>query len=75
MAELLADRAWWERWLPRLGELLGRDLPASTNGRGTGLDERGYLDILGHLLPPIGEVTWRSPDYPRAAARAGLPST
>ncbi|HZU16963.1 MAG TPA: hypothetical protein VFD01_10270, partial [Candidatus Dormibacteraeota bacterium] len=28
----------------------------------------------GHLLPPIGEVTWRSPDYPRAAAGSGLPS-
>src|SRR5579875_1436468 len=75
MAELLADHAWWERWLPRLGELLGRDLPASASGRGAGLDERGYVDVLGHLLPPIGGVTWRSPDYPRAAAaEAGLPS-
>jgi hypothetical protein len=73
MAELLADRAWWERWLPRLGELLGRDLPASANGRGTGLDVRGYVDILGHLLPPVGAVTWHSPDYPRAATESGLP--
>jgi hypothetical protein len=26
MEALLADRPWWDEWLPRLGELLGRNL-------------------------------------------------
>jgi hypothetical protein len=38
------------------------------------VDERGYSDLLGFLFPPItdpsGPLTWRSADYPAAAAIA-----
>src|SRR5205807_1197908 len=79
---LLADAEWWDRWLPRLHELLGRRLapeppqPRRPYGeRGPTpeptVDERGYSDLLGFLFPaiedPQGTLTWRSPDYPAAA--------
>jgi hypothetical protein len=82
---LLEDAGWWERWLPRLYELLGRRLvPAELPGRRPAygqrqaeevpvVDARGYSDLLGFLFPPVagtGEaVTWRSLDYPTAAHR------
>ncbi|HEY7201967.1 MAG TPA: hypothetical protein VIC57_17225 [Candidatus Dormibacteraeota bacterium] len=82
---LLADAEWWDRWLPRLYELLGRRLapepPPSRRPYGERgpapepmVDERGYADLLGFLFPPVtdpaGPLTWRSPDYPAAAAIA-----
>lgn len=82
---LLDDAGWWDRWLPRLYELLGRRLVAAEPpGRLPAygqrqaeqqpvLDERGYSDLLSFLFPPIavaGEaITWRSLDYPRTAER------
>jgi hypothetical protein len=74
IGELLADAEWWDRWLPSLYELLGRDLRAD-GGRARGggqpvVDSRGYSDLLEYLFPPTGGVTWRSPDYPAAAAAA-----
>ena len=76
VATLLKDVGWWDRWLPRLNELLGRqsghrlilDRPSSPADP---LDDRGYYDLLGFLFPPVGAhravVTWRSLDYPRSA--------
>jgi hypothetical protein len=71
--DLLAETAWWDRWLPRLYELLGRDLRGELEGPlgGQGepiVDRRGYGDLLTYLFPPLGDVTWRSPGYARAAA-------
>jgi hypothetical protein len=60
---LLADAEWWERWLPRLYQLLGSE--------GAVRDRiplrAGYVDLLEHLFPAIDGVTWRSPDYRTAA--------
>ncbi len=68
---LLADEQWWQRWLPRLHELLGSEAA----GRGDALDDRGYVDLLAYLFPPIGEVTWRSLGYQAAAqAQARVPA-
>jgi hypothetical protein len=70
--DLVADSGWWDRWLPRLYELLSRDLRHENEyGCPTGkpiVDSRGYGDLLTYLFPPARGVTWRSPDYPRAAA-------
>jgi hypothetical protein len=70
--DLLADTAWWDRWLPDLYELLGRDLrgePDEWGGPGEPIiDGRGYGDLLTYLFPPVGDVTWRSADYPRMAS-------
>jgi hypothetical protein len=73
---LLADRAWWDEWLPRLGELLGRRLEYD---RGYGdrqpepvVDDRGFADLMTYLFPNLrderGEtVQWHSPEYARCA--------
>jgi hypothetical protein len=75
--DLLADRAWWDRWLPRLYELLGRDLsreiasgrPGFAVGRREEVvDARGYGDLLTYLFPPVGKITWHSVEYPAAAS-------
>jgi hypothetical protein len=77
---LLGDDTWWDRWLPRLNELLGRRgvplLPMGHEEASTDLvDDRGYRDLLGYLFPPISSegdtLTWRSPGYPAAAASGG----
>src|SRR5262249_3896654 len=64
---LLSDDEWWERWLPRLYELLGRQLIQYTPTPGQVLDRRGYADLMTFLFPPISRatamVTWRSPIY------------
>jgi hypothetical protein len=88
LAVLLSDAEWWDRWLPRLYELLGRRLaPQATQSRRPAygertpapaplVDERGYSDLLGFLFPaisdPQGTLTWRSPDYAEAARIADL---
>src|SRR5215831_15336715 len=59
--DLLVDDAWWDRWLPRLYELLGRDLRSSgPDGASFGLghaqpvvDSRGYGDLMSYLFPRI----------------------
>jgi hypothetical protein len=69
--ELLEDSSWWDRWLPRLYELLGRadaDLQHLSEDGEVATDGRGYIDLMGRLFPPAGAVTWRSADYPRAMA-------
>jgi hypothetical protein len=76
---ILADRQWWDRWLPDLDELLGRPKPQQGRGPlGTReapiLDRRGYLDLLEFVFPPItasrgGVVSWRSPQYGEAVDR------
>jgi hypothetical protein len=69
--ELLADTGWWDRWLPRLYELLGRvdsGLPYLNGDGGAPTDDRGYTDLMARLFPPVESITWRSPDYPRAMA-------
>jgi hypothetical protein len=65
--KLLADTSWWDRWLPRLYELLGRadaGIPYLDSNGETPADDRGYTDLMGRLFPPAGSVTWASPDYP-----------
>jgi hypothetical protein len=70
--DLVADTAWWDRWLQDLYELLGRDLRGEPDRLGSPgkpvVDRRGYGDLLTYLFPPAGGVTWRSPDYPRVAS-------
>src|SRR5262249_49191119 len=80
--DMLADAAWWDRWLPRLYELLGRDLRSSAPEDAAFalgieppvVDSRGYGDLMSYLFPAVldcgREVTWRSVDYPRAPAVA-----
>jgi hypothetical protein len=76
---LLDDGAWWDRWLPRLNELLGRrSMPVLPGDHTSGLemvvDDRGYHDLLGSLFPPVASngttLTWRSTEYPAAAEAA-----
>lgn len=81
MDTLLDDAPWWDRWLPRLNELLGRrpvpilSVDQATLGLEAAVDDRGYHDLLGWLFPPVAsegrKLTWRSPGYPAAAAAAG----
>jgi hypothetical protein len=81
---ILADRRWWDRWLPDLNELMGRQLAPKTaeldydeQGRRRNpapvLDRRGYGDLMEFLFPTLsssrgGGISWRSPEYPLAAA-------
>jgi hypothetical protein len=73
---LLADKGWWQAWLPSLYQLLGSEAP----GRGGASEDTGYVDLLSYLFPPIGATTWCSPEYgtlARSTAPAqgsGLPS-
>jgi hypothetical protein len=55
---LLADRRWWDRWLPDLNEILGR--PKGERGRGALgtreapiVDRRGYADLMEFLFPAV----------------------
>jgi hypothetical protein len=73
MDSLLADAGWWQMWLPRLYELLGSDLGLMVSDRRSNLDERGYVDLMGHLFPPVGGTTWRSPAYPDASRMCAAP--
>src|SRR5262249_14002952 len=64
---LLSDDRWWDQWLPRLYELLGRQLVQYAPTPGQVLDRRGYADLMTFLFPPIlrgtAVVTWRSSNY------------
>jgi hypothetical protein len=60
----LDDAEWWNAWLPRLYELLGRD---ARSGETRPVDDRGYVDLTAYLFPPIDGVTWRSLMWPVAA--------
>jgi hypothetical protein len=71
--KLVADASWWDRSLPRLYEILGRadaSIPYLDSDGDTAADERGYIDLMGCLFPPVGEVAWRSPRYPEAVNNA-----
>jgi hypothetical protein len=52
---LLADVEWWDRWLPRLNELLGRTR-SPIRGSERVLDDRGYVDPVGFLFKTQGHV-------------------
>jgi hypothetical protein len=76
---LLTDRPWWDEWLPRLGELLGRNLEydrARGDRQGKAIvDDRGFADLMGYLFPELKDeqgrpTRWHSPDYSRCARRA-----
>lgn len=81
VAELLADEEWWAAWLPRLYELLGRDLtatPARSQPYGGPrpapvVDKRGYSDLMTFLFPPFRDARggliadWRNAEYPALA--------
>lgn len=67
--DVLADRTWWATWLPRLYELLGRQVRRSTLSRTAVHDRRGYVDLLTFLFPPVRRnglppAEWQAPDYP-----------
>ncbi|MBO0835715.1 MAG: hypothetical protein J2P28_09370, partial [Actinobacteria bacterium] len=67
--ELVADSSWWDRWLPRLYELLGRaDQIFDIDTEVLPVDLRGYSDLMSRLFPAAGSVTWRSPEYCSAVA-------
>jgi hypothetical protein len=84
LKDLLADMGWWDRWLPRLNELLGRGLcrepqyggrPGFAMGHPEPVvDNRGYSDVLTFFFPTVGDISWRSPGYPHAVAAAGADS-
>jgi hypothetical protein len=81
---ILADRRWWDRWLPELNELMGRDLMPKTAHRAYDdqrrriepspvADSRGYADLMEFLFPLVtrprgGAISWRSLEYPATAA-------
>jgi hypothetical protein len=72
--DILADRGWWATWLPRLYELLGRQVRRSTLSRAAVHDRRGYADLLTFLFPPVRlngrpAAEWGAPDYPHYARR------
>jgi hypothetical protein len=76
---LLADREWWDEWLPRLGELIGRNLQYDDSyGGGPArsiVDDRGFADLMHYLFPDLDDergvaVAWHSPEYPQHARRA-----
>jgi hypothetical protein len=76
---LLADRTWWDEWLPLLGELVGRDLEYDRTYGGRDaepvVDERGFANLMRYLFPDVTDergvaVTWHSPEYGRHARRA-----
>jgi hypothetical protein len=72
--ESLADTSWWDRWLPRLYEVLGRanaGLPYLDSDGDPPTDGRGYADLMARLFPPVGAVTWRAPRYAEAVAESG----
>jgi hypothetical protein len=72
LTALLADREWWERWLPLLGELIGRSLEydrayGDRHGQPT-VDDRGFADLMGYLFSDLTDergarVPWHSPEY------------
>jgi hypothetical protein len=73
---LLADHEWWEQWLPRLGELIGRNLQYGhtyDDGQSTTIvDDRGFADLMGHLFPNLKDAQgtpfrWNSLEYPKHA--------
>jgi hypothetical protein len=73
---LLRDEPWWEAWLPRLYELLGHELQGQfTAADQVPRDDRGYVDLMAYLFPPIDDVTWRSPAYRQAALAASAAPT
>ncbi len=69
---LLGDEQWWDAWLPRLYELMGRDTGYDPTGRAP-VDDRGYIDLMQLLFPAVDRVTWRSAMYPVAAAAGAVP--
>lgn len=78
LEDLLADRPWWSTWLPRLHEVLGRPLPAYGIGNRQPQDERGYVDLMARLFPPIrladgADAEWHLPDYPALVLRYSEP--
>jgi hypothetical protein len=69
---LLGDAEWWDAWLPRLYELMGRETGYDPESR-TAVDDRGYIDLMGLLFPAADRVTWRSLMYPVAATAGAGP--
>src|SRR5256885_12905050 len=54
---LLADRSWWDEWLPLLGELIGRHLEYDRSYEemetNSVVDERGFGGLMSYLFPPV----------------------
>ena len=69
LEDLLADRQWWAIWLPRLCELLGREVHPYGLPSVEELDHRGYVDLMTMLFPPVHQnghivAEWNSLEYP-----------
>jgi hypothetical protein len=74
LEDLLQDRGWWSTWLPHLQEILGPPpLGSYRLDDRRAHEERGYVDLMAHLFPPVRMGTtlaeWHGLDYP-AAERA-----
>ena len=74
LEDLLADREWWATWLPRLSELLGREVRPYGLPGVDGLDQRGYVDLIAMLFPPVHQnghivAEWNSLAYPNQVIR------
>jgi hypothetical protein len=76
---LLADRPWWDEWLPLLGELMGRNLEYdqrySDRQARPIVDDRGFADLMGYLFPAVTDprgqlVPWHSCEYGHQARAA-----
>jgi hypothetical protein len=76
---LVADRPWWDEWLPVLGELIGRNLEYdrgySDRQARPVVDDRGFADLMAYLFPAFTDergqpVPWHSHEYPRLARMA-----
>jgi hypothetical protein len=64
-------RAWWDRWLPELNELMGRELGKergsyNKEGRPAVVDRRGFVDIFEYFFPTVAGISWRYFEYPQA---------
>lgn len=75
---ILAEGRWWDRWLPELNELLGRQLidKDDRRSRASITDRRGYADLLEFLFPALSvdgqRVSWRSAQYPHLVRLTNL---
>jgi hypothetical protein len=73
---LLTDTDWWDRWLPRLYEVLGRAdsaiLILDEDGNAA-RDERGYIDLLGRLFCRQGPSLGGRPSTLGSRRRGPLP--
>jgi hypothetical protein len=76
--DLLSDGEWWSTWLPHLHEILGAPPLVGAGLDDRRPDERGYVDLMAHLFPPVRVGTalaeWHGLDYPAAVRGTTRPN-